>query len=175
MVGLGLTTHWPNSILHLILYFPCKGRPSKKWKGVGHHATFQEVPSTILWGALASLKEKPLVPPTQQSHPAPFFLFIFFLSCHDIVLLQTVCSCTGKERLDRLDSPAWRHKHYRFQQGWKMALDLHPEDSFKPTTQSMNGISCGHSCDSRSWGKSWVVPQRAQWGVVTLTRRSAQH
>lgn len=60
------------------------------------------------WGALASLKEKPLVPPTQQSHfhPAPFFLFIFLLSWHDILLLQMVCSCTGKERLDRLDSPA---------------------------------------------------------------------
>lgn len=44
----------------------------------------------------------------QQTHfqPASVFLFIFFLSWHDMFLVQTVGFCVGKERLNWLDSPA---------------------------------------------------------------------
>lgn len=89
------------------------------------------------WGALASLKAKPLVPSTQQTHYHPsFFLLIFFLLWRDIFLLKMFCPCTGKKRLDWLCSPTWRYKYCRFQECWKTALDLNPEASFKPTTQA---------------------------------------
>lgn len=158
MVGHGLTTHWPDSTFHLILYFPCKGSPGKRGKEWGTMLYSKRSPAQPL-GSICAVKRKAV----QQAHfhPAPFFLFISFLSWHDIFLVQTVCSCAGKERLYWLYSPAWRYKHCRFQQGWKTASNLHPEASFKPTTQSVNGISCGHSCDSSSWGPSQVLPQNS--------------
>lgn len=42
----------------------------------------------------------------QQAHVQPASVFIFFLSWHDMFLVQTVHFCVGKESLDWLHSPA---------------------------------------------------------------------
>jgi len=127
--------------------FSMQKRPRQKVGRSGAPCYIPRGPQHSLWGALALLKEKPGNRLTFTKLLSFHFLSVMALHIPDtngLLLYWKKRDWTGCIHLPEDTNTA----------GWKTALDLHPEASFKPTTQSMNGISRSHSRDSRSWGQS---------------------